>query len=244
MAMYVELFGRDRYYGGMLRESREDEFVSNVFGPLRNFETTSWLVELLGRAFRGQDYEAAIEGGYTLEFWRRYPKPAGRDILENDTEVSCVLETEHFTFLVIARYWHELSLQTAHDVERDQVVRTFDAGYAALGERARLLVLTTDAEAPPVVKKYWDAPELLAGKMTAPPAEVAPEELASRIGWTNWGALREALASRIGDTPINLTQWNFAKDLVAYLDLIATRGKGLIRRAGDTSVEEGGARGA
>lgn len=244
MAMYVELFGRDRYYGGMLRESREDEFVSNVFGPLRNFETTSWLVELLGKAFRGEDYEAAIAAGYTLEFWRRFPKPAGREVPENDTEVSCVLETEHHAFLVIARYWHELSLQTAHDVERDQVIRTFDAGYAALGDRARLLVLTPDAEVPAVVKKYWDDPELLVGKMTDPPADVPAEDLAARIGWTNWVALREALASRIGETPINRTQWNFAKDLVAYLDLIATRGKGLLRRAGDTSVEEGGARGA
>jgi hypothetical protein len=231
MAMYVELFGRDRYYGGMLRESREDEFVSNVFGPLRNFETTTWLVELLGKAFRGDDYEAAIEGGYTLDFWRRYRPPAGREIPENDTEVSCVLETENLTFLVIARYWHELSHQTAHDVERDQIVRTLDSGLAALGDRCRLLVLTTDPEAPGLVSKYWDDPALLASKLTAPPDGVEAGELARRIGWTNWGELREALASRIGDTPINRTQWNFAKDLVAYLDLISTRGRGLIHRA-------------
>ncbi len=231
MAMYVELFGRDRYYGGMLRESREDEFVSNVFGPLRNFETTTWLVELLGKAFRGEQYEQAIEGGYTLDFWRRYPPPAGRDVPENDTEVSCVLETEAYTFLVIARYWHELSRQTAQDVERDQIVRTLDAGYAALGDRCRLLVLTTDAEPPTLVSKYWDDPALLAAKMTGLPAEVDPGSLAARIGWTNWSQLRESLASRIGETPINLTQWNFAKDLVAYLDLISTRGRGLKVRA-------------
>ena len=173
MAMYVELFGRDRYYGGMLRESREDEFVSNVFGPLRNFETTSWLVELLGHAFRGVDYEAVITAGYTLDFWRRFPPPAGRSVPENDTEVSCVLETEHYTFLVIARYWHELSRQTAHDVERDQVIRTFDAGYAALGERARLLVMTTEDEAPDLVTRYWDDPALLAGRMTDPPGRMS-----------------------------------------------------------------------
>ena len=231
MAMYVELFGRDRYYGGMLRESREDEFVSNVFGPLRNFETTTWLVELLGKAFRGEDYEAAIEGGYTLDFWRRYPPPAARDTPENDTEVSCVLETENYTFLVIARYWHELSRQTAHDVQRDQIVRTLDTGMAAIGERCRLLVLTTDPEPPDLVAKYWDDPALLASKLTDAPAGVDPADLAGRIGWTNWGELRQALASRIGDTPINRTQWNFAKDLVAYLDLISTRGRGLIFRA-------------
>jgi hypothetical protein len=238
MAMYVELFGRDRYYGGMLRESREDEFVSNVFGPLRNFETTTWLVELLGRAFRGADYEAVITAGYSLDFWRRFPPPAGRSVPENDTEVSCVLETEHHTFLVIARYWHELSRQTAHDVERDQVIRTFDAGYAALGDRARLLVMTTEDEAPDLVTRYWDDPALLAGRMTDPPSGVAPEELAQRIGWTNWSTLREALASRIGETPINLTQWNFAKDLVAYLDLISTRGRGLLVRAGHTPADD------
>ncbi|HZJ02613.1 MAG TPA: hypothetical protein VFE20_02855, partial [Thermoleophilia bacterium] len=196
MAMYVELFGRDRYYGGMLRESREDEFVSNVFGPLRNFETTTWLIELLGKAFRGEDYEAVIEGGYKLDFWRRFPPPAGRDTPENDTEVSCVLETEAYTFLVIARYWHELSRQTARDVERDQIVRTLDTGYAALGDRCRLLVLTTDAEAPDLVSKYWDDPASLAAKMTDLPEGVDPEGLAARIGWTNWGELREALASR------------------------------------------------
>lgn len=231
MAMYVELFGRDRYYGGMLRESREDEFVSNVFGPLRNFETITWLVELLSKAFRGEQYEQAIEGGYTLDFWRRYPPPAGRDVPENDTEVSCVLETEAYTFLVIARYWHELSKQTAQDVERDQIVRTLDAGYAALGDRCRLLVLTTDAEPPALVSKYWGDPALLAAKMTGLPADVDPGSLAARIGWTNWSELRESLASRIGETPINLTQWNFAKDLVAYLDLISTRGRGLKVRA-------------
>ena len=77
MAMYVELFGRDRYYGGMLRESREDEFVSNVFGPLRNFETTTWLVELLGKAFRGQDYGAAIRTGLHVGVLATVPHPAG-----------------------------------------------------------------------------------------------------------------------------------------------------------------------
>ena len=139
---------------------------------------------------------------------------------------------------MIARYWHELSRQTAHDVERDQVIRTFDAGYAALGERARLLVMTTEDEAPDLVTRYWDDPALLAGRMTDPPAGVAPEELAQRIGWTNWSTLREALASRIGETPVNLTQWNFAKDLVAYLDLISTRGRGLLVRAGHNPVDD------
>jgi hypothetical protein len=234
MAMYVELLGRDRYYGGMLRESREDEFVSNVFGPLRNFETTTWLVELLGKAFRGEDYDAAISGGYALDFWRRFPPPAEREVPEGDTEVSCTIETEHFTFLVVARYWYELSPQTATDVERDQVVRTFDAGYAALGDRARLLILTTDETAPPMVRTYWDDPELLAAKMGSRAAGVSAAELAQRIGWTNWLALREALASRIGPEPINRTQWNFAKDLVAYLDLISTRGRGLVERAAHT----------
>ncbi len=238
MAMYVELFGRDRYYGGMLRESREDEFVSNVFGPLRNFETTTWLVELLGKAFRGDDFEKAISGGYTLEFWRRYPAPAGRSDEENDTEVSCVLETEHYTFLVIARYWHELIRQTARDVESDQIARTFDAGYAALGDRARLLVMTSHAEAPDLVTRYWEDPDLLKARMTDPPAEVPAADLARRIGWTDWAALRAALASRIGDTPINRTQWNFAKDLVGYLDLISTRGRGLKVRAAHSGTDE------
>lgn len=237
MAMYVELFERDRYYGGMLRESREDEFVSNVFGPLRNFETTTWLVELLGKAFRGDDHEAAIEGGYTLEFWRRFAPPAGRETPENETEVSCVIEAGSVTFLVIARYWHELSRQTAHDVERDQVIRTFDAGYAALGDACRVLVLTSDVEPPDIVSRYWDDPELLVGKMTDLPEGVTPEALARHIGWTNWSELREALASRIGDTPINRTQWNFAKDLVAYLDLVSTRGRGLLVRAGQGQTE-------
>jgi hypothetical protein len=238
MAMYVELFGRDRYYGGMLRESREDEFVSNVFGPLRNFETTTWLVELLGKAFRGADFGTAIEAGYRLDFWKRFAPPSGRTVPEDETEVACMLTTEHYTFLVIACYWHEISLQTAHDVERDQVIRTFDAGYASLGERARLLVMTTDPKPPAVVARYWDDPALLRAKMTDAPADVAPEELAGRIGWTNWGVLREALASRIGDTPINLTQWNFAKDLVAYLDLINTRGRGLISRAEHRALDD------
>jgi hypothetical protein len=232
MAMYVELFGRDRYYGGMLRESREDEFVSNVFGPLRNFETVSWLVELLAAAFRGEDYEAVIGEGYSLEFWKRFPSPPAREVPENETEVSCVLETGPYSFLVLARYWHDLARQTAHDVERDQVIRTFDAGYAALGDRARLLVLTPDDEAPDLVQKYWDDPQLLLSKMTSKAGGASARDLARRIGWTNWAHLREALASRIGDTPINRTQWNFAKDLVAYLDLIGSRGQGLKARAG------------
>ena len=172
-----------------------------------------------------------------MEFWRQFPTPPGRVVPENDTEVSCLLETEHYSFLVVACYWHELSLQTAHDVERDQVIRTFDAGYAALGDRARLLVMTTDAHPPTAVTRYWDDPALLASKMTDPPAEVSPEDLASRIGWTNWAVLREALASRIGDAPIHRTQWNFAKDLVAYLDLINTRGRGLVSRA-EHSVDD------
>jgi hypothetical protein len=232
MAMYVELFGRDQYYGGMLRESREDEFVSNVFGPLRNFETTTWLVELLNHAFRGESYESAIESGYTLDFWRRFPPPGERKISENDSEVSCILETERFTFLVVARYWNDLARQTATDVERDEIIRTFDAGYATLGDRARLLVLTPDEQMPELVARYRGDPDLLVTKMSAPPTDVPAGDLAQRIGWTNWAALRESLASRIGDTPINRTQWNFAKDLVAYLDLILTRGRGLKMRAG------------
>lgn len=233
MAMYVELFGRDRYYGGMLRESREDEFVSNVFGPLRNFEETSWLEELLEKAFGHTGFSEDIAGGYNLEFWTRFPPPAGRDTPENDTEVSCVIEAAGHTFLVVARYWHELSPQTAQDVERDQISRTLDCGLAALGPRAHLLVITRGPEPPEHVSRYRDDPELLRSRMTNPPPELSAEDLAGHIGWTNWEVFREALASRIGDTPVNQTQWNFAKDLVAYLDLISTRGRGLRVRAGD-----------
>jgi hypothetical protein len=197
----------------------------------------SWLVELLRKAFRGQDFEAVIDEGYSLEFWRRFSPPPGRETPENETEVACVLETRPYTFLVLACYWHQLALQTAQEVDRDQVIRTFDTGYAALGDRARLLVLTKDDEVPDLVKKYWEDPALLASKMTNPPAGLSPAELAQRIGWTNWYTLRVALACRIGETPINRTLWNFAKDLVAYLDLIMTRGSGLRARAAGRAAD-------
>src|SRR5680860_1250611 len=198
MAMYVELFGRDRYYGGMLRESREDEFISNVFGPLRNFEETSWLEELVEKSFDDPAFSNDMANGYDLEFWTRYSAPPGRETQENDTELSCVL----------------------------------DCGLAALGPRARLLVITGNPEPPKLVSQYWEEPDLLRDRLTDPPADLSAEDLAGRIGWTNWEIFRETLASRIGDTPINQTQWNFAKDLVAYLDLVSSRGRGLRVRAG------------
>src|SRR5660398_243029 len=232
MAMYVELFGRDRYYGGMLRESREDEFISNVFGPLRNFEETSWLEELVEKSFDDPAFSNDMANGYDLEFWTRYSAPPGRETQENDTELSCVLEAKDHTLMVVARYWHELSAQTAEDVERDQIVRALDCGLAALGPRARLLVITGNPEPPKLVSQYWEEPDLLRDRLTDPPADLSAEELAGRIGWTNWEIFRETLASRIGDTPINQTQWNFAKDLVAYLDLVSSRGRGLRVRAG------------
>src|SRR5664279_1991083 len=102
MAMYVELFGRDRYYGGMLRESREDEFISNVFGPLRNFEETSWLEELVEKSFDDPAFSNDMANGYDLEFWTRYSAPPGRETQENDTELSCVLEAKDHTLMVLS----------------------------------------------------------------------------------------------------------------------------------------------
>src|SRR5665811_1831354 len=143
------------------RESREDEFISNVFGPLRNFEETSWLEELVEKSFDDPAFSNDMANGYDLEFWTRYSAPPGRETQENDTELSCVLEAKDHTLMVVARYWHELSAQTAEDVERDQIVRALDCGLAALGPRARLLVITGNPEPPKLVSQYWEEPDLL-----------------------------------------------------------------------------------
>src|SRR5665811_2619094 len=97
MAMYVELFGRDRYYGGMLRESREDEFISNVFGPLRNFEETSWLEELVEKSFDDPAFSNDMANGYDLEFWTRYScllytSDAADDLTRVDLCVRCFIK--------------------------------------------------------------------------------------------------------------------------------------------------------
>ena len=84
-----------------------------------------------------------------LKFWDKYFPPLLRPFPEGETHVDLTMETSKKLIFVEVKYKADISKNTTHDPDRDQIIRNIDVGSWAAKKRAKefyfvLLTLKTN----------------------------------------------------------------------------------------------------
>ena len=142
-----------RYTKGMAKgcsylgsENSEDAMMWNVFKTLEKSRPEKWFSEIFPQITRAKDEPFTIP---TLKFWDKFFPPMLRPFPEGETHVDLTIETSSKLIFIEAKYKADISRNTTHDPNRDQIIRNIDVGSWAAKKRAKtfyfaLLTLKTN----------------------------------------------------------------------------------------------------
>jgi hypothetical protein len=127
-------------------ENSEDAMTWNVFKALEKFDPENWLSEIFPHILLDPEEQLTAP---VLKFWDKYFPPPLRPFPEGGTQVDLTIETSNKLIFVEAKYKADISKNTAHDPNRDQIIRNLDVGTWAAKKRAKafyfvLLTLRTN----------------------------------------------------------------------------------------------------
>ena len=127
-------------------ENSEDAMTWNVFKTLEKFNPEKWFSEIFPHITLEKD-EQFIDP--MLKFWDKYFPPMTRPFPEGGTHVDLTIETSKKLIFIEAKYKEDISKNTKHDPDRDQIIRNIDVGSWAAKKRAKefyfvLLTLQTN----------------------------------------------------------------------------------------------------
>ena len=127
-------------------ENSEDAMTWNVFKTLEKSNPESWFSEIFPQIILDKD-EQFIDP--MLRFWEKYFPPMFRSFPEKETHVDLTIETSNKLIFIEAKYKADISKNTKHDPNRDQIIRNIDVGSWAAKKRAKefyfiLLTLKTN----------------------------------------------------------------------------------------------------
>jgi hypothetical protein len=142
-----------RYDSGIVKglsvlgsENSEDAMMWNVFKTLEKSNPERWFSEIFPQIILDKN-EQFIEP--ILKFWDKYFPPPLRSFPEGSTQVDLTIETSNKLIFIEAKYKTDISKNTKHDPDRDQIIRNIDVGSWAAKKRAKefyfvLLTLKTN----------------------------------------------------------------------------------------------------
>jgi hypothetical protein len=143
-------------------ENSEDALTWNVFRTLMKLPTRIWLPAVFAPIpFSDEECRDAV-----FYFWRQFRAPPTRPVLEGKTHVDLTVETPRKLIFIEAKYKSNLSADTTHDSDRDQIIRNVDVGsWAArqIGKEFFFTLLTSEANRASAWKlqSYKEQPYLL-----------------------------------------------------------------------------------
>jgi len=115
-------------------ENSEDAMTWNVFKTLEKSNPESWFSKIFPQIILDKD-EQFIDP--TLRFWDKYFPPLLRSFPEGETHVDLTIETSNKLIFIEAKYKADISKNTKHEPNRDQIIRNIDVGSWAAKKRAK-----------------------------------------------------------------------------------------------------------
>ena len=115
-------------------ENSEDAMTWNVFKTLEKSNPESWFSEIFPQIILDKN-EQFIDP--MLRFWDKYFPPLLRSIPDGETLVDLTIETSNKLIFIEAIYKTDISKNTKHDPNRDQIIRNIDVGSWASKKRAK-----------------------------------------------------------------------------------------------------------
>ena len=134
-----------RYSSGIVKslsylgsENSEDAMTWNVFKTLEKLNPEKWFSEIFPHITLEKD-EQFIDP--MLRFWDKYFPPMLRPFPEGETHVDLTIETSKKLIFIEAKYKADISKNTKHDPNRDQIIRNIDVGHASCFCLCQLYIL-------------------------------------------------------------------------------------------------------
>jgi len=98
-----------------------------------------------------------------LKFWDKYFPPMSRPFPEGESHVDLTIETSNKLIFIEATYKADISKNTKHDPDRDQIIRNIDVGTWAAKKRGKefhfiLLTLKTNTYSVDKLQYYKSGP--------------------------------------------------------------------------------------
>ncbi len=115
-------------------ENSEDAMSWNVFKTLEKSNPEIWFPEIFPQIIIDKD-EKFLDP--MLRFWDKFFPPPLRSIPEGSTHVDISIETSNKLIFIEAKYKADISKNTKHDPDRDQIIRNIDVGTWAAKKRAK-----------------------------------------------------------------------------------------------------------
>jgi hypothetical protein len=115
-------------------ENSEDAMTWNVFKTLEKSNPESWFSKIFPQIILDKD-ERFIDP--MLRFWDKYFPPLLRSFPEGETHVDLTIETSNKLIFIEVKYKEDISKNTKHDPNRDQIIRNIDVGSWAAKKRAK-----------------------------------------------------------------------------------------------------------
>ena len=115
-------------------QNSEDAMTWNVFKTLEKSNPEKWFSEIFPQIRLDKD-EQFIDP--MLRFWDKYFPPLLRSFPEGETHVDLTIETSKKLIFIESKYKADISKNTKHDPNRDQIIRNIDVGTWAAKKIAK-----------------------------------------------------------------------------------------------------------
>jgi hypothetical protein len=148
-------------------ENSEDAITWNVFKTLEKSNPESWFSEIFPWIILDED-EHFIDP--VLRFWEKYFPPLLRSFPEGEMQTDLTIETSKKLIFIEAKYKADISKNTKHDPDRDQIIRNIDVGTWAAKKRSKafyfvLLTLKTNTYSIDTLHHYKSNPSNIIDKI-------------------------------------------------------------------------------
>jgi hypothetical protein len=109
-------------------ENSEDSMVWNVFKTLDQIDRKLWIENLFFKAFQFEiPYSYPIEN-IAIKLWKRIHPPNSLQLVEGQTEIDIIIESDEFVWFIEAKYKSDISLRTTNDSNRNKIIQNIDVG--------------------------------------------------------------------------------------------------------------------
>jgi len=209
VSIVLELRGHTSHAGQTLvHTTSEDVVLSNVFGVVKNLPhdlvLSRWIDDVTGIRIR--------ENQWHVSFWEKQEKPQWID--EGSTAVDLVLDCEDALVFVEVKMDAPASSGTRHNLDRNQLIRNLDVGYARANGKKQFAVifLTPDVSEPDIIKSLHSRPAQFPVSRGIPSATVM-----KCLYWASWSTVSERVADAHQAGQLSPSEAAFALDLLAYM---------------------------
>ncbi|MBD8027811.1 hypothetical protein H9636_14250 [Ureibacillus sp. Re31] len=117
---------RKRKQEQLSNQYSEDAIVWNVFRTFNQIDRSLWIEPLFQTSFH-INFPYSIDA-IKIHFWKRIRPPKSYPLLEEQSEIDIIIESDEFVWFLEAKYKSDILFNTTQHRKRDEILRHIDVG--------------------------------------------------------------------------------------------------------------------